>query len=93
MCTYTGTNISSNAYKGRCTDAAGYISKAEIEEIIKDSPKDYPVKRVLYDSGSDSNILVYGTQAEADYVRDMSVGIKAELGLAHGTGGRKPGRQ
>jgi hypothetical protein len=76
MCTYTGTNISSNAYKGRCTDTAGYISNAEIEEIIKDNPKGYPVKRVLMDSGSDSNILVYGTQTEADYVGYMSADSK-----------------
>ncbi|KAG7290127.1 hypothetical protein NEMBOFW57_000124 [Staphylotrichum longicolle] len=71
MCTYTGTNISFNAYKGRFTDAAGDISNTEIEEIIKDNAKGYPFKRVLFDSAFESNILVCGTQAEADYVGDM----------------------
>jgi GH18 family chitinase len=38
MCTYTGTRNVSNAYKGRCTDTAGYLSNAEINEIIMDNP-------------------------------------------------------
>lgn len=33
MCTYTGSNTKSNAYKGRCTNTAGYISHTEIREI------------------------------------------------------------
>ncbi|KAL1603425.1 hypothetical protein SLS60_005012 [Paraconiothyrium brasiliense] len=33
-CKFTGSPRVSNAYKGRCTDTGGYISNAEIEEII-----------------------------------------------------------
>ncbi|KAF7556909.1 hypothetical protein G7046_g6170 [Stylonectria norvegica] len=34
-CTFTGTSRISNAAKGRCTNTGGYISNAEISEIIK----------------------------------------------------------
>lgn len=33
-CKFTGSPRVSDAYKGRCTDTAGYISNAEIQEII-----------------------------------------------------------
>ncbi|KAJ3492170.1 hypothetical protein NLG97_g5467 [Lecanicillium saksenae] len=35
MCLFTGTNRISNAAEGRCTKTAGYISNAEISEIIQ----------------------------------------------------------
>ncbi|KAJ6789350.1 hypothetical protein PWT90_08759 [Aphanocladium album] len=35
MCLFTGTNRISNAAEGRCTKTAGYISNAEIQEIIQ----------------------------------------------------------
>ncbi|KAF1973227.1 putative glycosyl hydrolase, family 18 [Bimuria novae-zelandiae CBS 107.79] len=35
MCRFTGTPRISNANKGRCTDTAGYISNAEIKEILQ----------------------------------------------------------
>lgn len=34
MCTFTGTANHSDAAKGPCTDTAGYIANAEIEDII-----------------------------------------------------------
>lgn len=34
-CKFTGSPRLSNAAKGRCTDTAGYISNAEIDEIIQ----------------------------------------------------------
>lgn len=34
-CKFTGSSRESNALKGRCTNTAGYISNAEIDEIIQ----------------------------------------------------------
>ena len=34
MCTFLGDRLNSQAKKGRCTGTSGYISNAEIEEII-----------------------------------------------------------
>ncbi|POR39606.1 Uncharacterized protein TPAR_00202 [Tolypocladium paradoxum] len=76
MCTYTGKSDSSNAYKGRCTDTAGYISNAEIDEIIKDNPAGYTLRRQIFDSNSESNILIYGTNEKADYVGYMTADVK-----------------
>lgn len=55
-CKYTGTRLSSNAKKGECTDTAGYISNAEINDILKDSSR---VNQHYIDAGSNSNVLVY----------------------------------
>jgi chitinase len=54
MCTFTGSASKSNAIPGRCTKEPGYISNAEIKEIIEKNP------RVLQTIDADSNILVYG---------------------------------
>jgi hypothetical protein len=70
LCTFTGARNQSNAYKGRCTDTAGYISNAELQEII-DGKSDYSLVKSSYDAGSDSNILVYGTTDKADWVAYM----------------------
>ncbi|KAK2755052.1 hypothetical protein FQN54_006580 [Arachnomyces sp. PD_36] len=70
MCTYTGTNSVSNAYLGRCTETAGYLSNAEIQDIIN-KPEDYPIIDASYDPSSDSDILVYGTEEKADWVGYM----------------------
>ena len=71
MCTYTGSANSSDAYKGRCTNTAGYISNAEIREIIDGKYGDYSLVDSTYDSGADSNILIYGTKDQADWVAYM----------------------
>ncbi|KAI8261295.1 hypothetical protein K4K58_001428 [Colletotrichum sp. SAR11_239] len=76
MCTYTGTRSRSDAYHGRCTNTGGYISNAEIEEIIESNPKQYPLVRQLFDKSSDSNILIYGTRQQADYVAFMKASVK-----------------
>ncbi|KAI6778523.1 uncharacterized protein J7T54_005047 [Emericellopsis cladophorae] len=52
-CLFTGTNRLSNAKKGRCTDTAGYISNAEISEILESDR----VTRKWKAEGS--NMLVY----------------------------------
>ncbi|KXG50064.1 uncharacterized protein PGRI_060310 [Penicillium griseofulvum] len=72
----TNTNKVSNAYKGRCTDTAGYISNAEIKEIIDGKNKDYSVLQNTFDSKSDSNILFFGTSDKADWVAYMDEATK-----------------
>lgn len=55
-CFFTGTNATSNAKPGRCTNTGGYLANAEIKEIISkrgDSAKTW------YDDESASDYLVY----------------------------------
>ncbi|PYH73563.1 uncharacterized protein BO88DRAFT_484478 [Aspergillus vadensis CBS 113365] len=52
-CTYVGPD--SGATPGRYTQTAGYITNAEINEIIASNP----TVQVLFNSGSDSDIIVY----------------------------------
>ena len=55
MCTFTGDRSNSNAAKGMCTDTAGYISNAEIDDIIATGTK---VDK-WHDFDSNSDMLVY----------------------------------
>ncbi|KAJ5256981.1 CAZyme family GH18 [Penicillium angulare] len=57
MCTYTGTRNHSTAEKGMCTDTAGYISNAELNDMI--GVPQYQV-RSWYDKESDSDMMVFG---------------------------------
>jgi hypothetical protein len=52
-CLFTGDNLHSQAAKGRCTGTAGYISNAEINEIIAAGRDN---KRYIKEG---SNIIVY----------------------------------
>ncbi|KAK3939523.1 hypothetical protein QBC46DRAFT_459640 [Diplogelasinospora grovesii] len=66
-CTFLGDRLNSPAAKGRCTDTSGYISNAEIDEIINSSDPDPEVGTYLvetfHDGASNSDILVYeGTE-------------------------------
>ena len=76
MCTYTGSNTSSDAYPGRCTQTSGFLSNAEMQEIIN-KPGDHTLVRSSYDASSDSNILVYGTEEKADWVGYMDGATKS----------------
>ncbi|KAF1978397.1 glycoside hydrolase [Bimuria novae-zelandiae CBS 107.79] len=61
MCKFTGTKNESDATEERCTKTAGYISNAEIREIITESLLGSGGNAtVSYDKDSDSDILVYG---------------------------------
>ncbi|KAJ5377911.1 glycoside hydrolase [Penicillium cataractarum] len=61
-CTYTGPD--SGATPGRCTQTAGYISNAEIDEIISTSSN----VQVLFDDDSDSDIIVYNDTQWVGYM-------------------------
>ena len=66
MCTFVGPE--SAATKGECTNTAGYIANAEIDKIIADGGRAY------YDTNSESDILVYGS----DWVAYMTDETKAK---------------
>ncbi|KAJ6784672.1 hypothetical protein PWT90_00415 [Aphanocladium album] len=74
MCTYTGTRDHSEAYQGRCTGTSGYISNAEMQEIIQDH--NYGTINNYYDSSSDSLILEYGDGNAVDWVAYMDDELK-----------------
>ncbi|RDW58668.1 hypothetical protein BP6252_13144 [Coleophoma cylindrospora] len=63
-CTFTGPK--SGAHPGVCTETAGYISNAEIEDIIA---KDKTAK-THYDQSSDSVILQYGDKNWVAFMDD-----------------------
>lgn len=71
-CFFNGSASVSNAEPGICTNTAGYISNAEINEIISNASR---VTTSYVDEKSNSNILVYdGTQ----WVSYMDDTIKAQ---------------
>lgn len=53
MCTYTGPD--SGATPGRCTQTAGYLAQAEIDEILQNDKS----ATTFYDNDSESDIMVY----------------------------------
>jgi GH18 family chitinase len=65
MCTFTSGGLA-----GRCTQTSGYISNAEINEIISTNPS----AQQLFDTPSNTNILVYN---ETQWVGYMDDAIKA----------------
>jgi GH18 family chitinase len=67
QCTFTGSARQSNAAKGRCTDTSGYISNAEIDEIIELGNVN---KRWTAEG---SNIMVYN---DTEWVAWMDDGMK-----------------
>ncbi|KAI3335205.1 hypothetical protein F4824DRAFT_489691 [Ustulina deusta] len=69
-CKFTGSPRVSNAAKGRCTGTSGYLSNAEIYDIITFGK----VNKQWVDA--DSNILVYN---DTEWVAYMNSSIKAEM--------------
>ncbi|KAK4060789.1 CAZyme family GH18 [Trichoderma aggressivum f. europaeum] len=66
-CTFTGANGHSDASKGRCTNASGYLSNAEINEIISKSSKS---KKTWFDKDTASDYLVYDDVEWVAYMSD-----------------------
>lgn len=65
MCTYTGKE--SGATPGRCTGTAGYISNAEIREILSTNPS-----ARTFDDGDGANILVYDGNQWVSYMDEVT---------------------
>jgi GH18 family chitinase/LysM repeat protein len=72
QCTYTGSATQSNAKPGVCTKTGGYISNAEIFQIISNKKRDGRVQQNFYDSTSASNILVYDDTEYVAYMDDKT---------------------
>ncbi|RYP06455.1 hypothetical protein DL766_010222 [Monosporascus sp. MC13-8B] len=64
MCEFTGSRTQSDAKPGRCTKTAGYISNAEINEIIRRGDG----ARTFHDGDSNTDIMLY----QGDYVSYMT---------------------
>ncbi|KAF3484076.1 glycosyl hydrolase, family 18 [Arthroderma uncinatum] len=72
-CKFTGTSRESNAAKGRCTDTGGYISNAEIDEIITNGK----VTKQWKEEGS--NILVYNDTEWVAYMDDDMKAVRSKF--------------
>jgi hypothetical protein len=73
LCKFTGSRLSSNAEKADCTDTAGYISNAEINQLLKHNSS--RVNKHYVDTHSNSNIMVYD---DTNWVAYMSPEIRAQ---------------
>lgn len=73
MCTFTGSARDSDAYPGRCTNTPGYISNAEIQEIIESGN----VNRQWTSAGSD--LLVFNDTEWVAYMNDSIKKDREEL--------------
>lgn len=73
LCKFTGTARISNAAKGRCTDTAGYISNAEIAEIIASGR----VNKQWMEAGS--NIMVYDDTEWVAYMDDNLKAVRSKV--------------
>ena len=83
-CLFTGDRLNSDATKGKCTDTAGYIADAEIDEIMRDSGR---VVMSFVDSSSNSDILVYDDNQWVDYMSSNTKKARTALYSAWGLGG------
>ncbi|KAF3003978.1 hypothetical protein E8E14_006528 [Neopestalotiopsis sp. 37M] len=65
-CTYTGSGTTSDATPGRCTNTGGYISNAEINEIIAKNSN----ANTWHDDETNSDYLVYNDLQWVAYMSD-----------------------
>jgi len=72
-CTFTGSPRESNAAKGRCTGTGGYISNAEIDEIIQSGKVNKQWKK------EGSNIMVYNDTEWVAYMDDDMKKTRSEF--------------
>jgi hypothetical protein len=80
-CLYTGSAAVSNAAEGRCTATAGYISDAEIYDIVNNNSS--RVNQNFVDSTSNSRIVVYDSTQWVAFmdgdIRSQRSALYAEL--------------
>ncbi|CZS91648.1 uncharacterized protein RCO7_06969 [Rhynchosporium graminicola] len=72
-CLYTGNNRNSGAAKGRCTNTAGYISNAEIDEIISANKHNKLWKK------EGSNMMVYDNTEWVAWMDDETKAKRSEF--------------
>ncbi|KAJ7802288.1 hypothetical protein B0H14DRAFT_2385596, partial [Mycena olivaceomarginata] len=73
MCTYTGP--APGAAPGPCTETAGYISKAEINDIIAH----HPGVQTFHDAASDSDVVVYDSVQWIAYMSDATKATRTAM--------------
>jgi GH18 family chitinase len=83
-CLFTGDSLSSQATKGKCTDTAGYIADAEIEEIMDDPKR---VVKSFLDKSSDTDVLIYDKHQWVGYMSSRTKKARTELYSSWGMGG------
>ncbi|KAF7556019.1 hypothetical protein G7Z17_g1692 [Cylindrodendrum hubeiense] len=83
-CLYTGSRSDSEAKKGPCTNTAGYISNAEISDILKD---DNRVTKHFFDKASHSDILVYDNTQWVGYMSTSTKKSRQSTYAKWGLGG------
>ncbi|KAK1635899.1 chitinase [Colletotrichum phormii] len=76
-CTFTGSRTESDAMPGFCTDTSGYISAAEIREILWN--KDMMDAREWHDRESDSDIVVYKENEWVAWMNDDTKSSRIDL--------------
>lgn len=81
MCRFTGSPIVSNAYPSRCTSTGGYISNAEIGEIVASGN----YNRKWTAAGSD--ILVFNDTEWVAYMNDSIKSDREELYASYNMAG------
>ncbi len=81
QCQFTGTRLESNAKKGPCTDTAGYISDAEIKDVIRSGR----INHNYIDITSHTNIIVYDDTEWIGFMtpdmKDVRKNYYKELGM------------
>lgn len=69
MCEFNGSRAHSDANPGRCTDTGGYLSNAEIAEILQRGDG----AQTFHDGKSNTDVMLY----KGDYVSYMTESTKA----------------
>ncbi|KAI4685538.1 uncharacterized protein J4E84_006266 [Alternaria hordeiaustralica] len=86
-CLYTGSQMNSDATKGKCTNSAGYIADAEIAEIIEGQKRAGRVVQQFLDTSSNSDVLVYDDTQWVSYMSSKTKQTRSTLYSAWGLGG------
>ncbi|KAL8301705.1 hypothetical protein RB593_000487 [Gaeumannomyces tritici] len=81
MCPYLGTKNESPAVPGRCTDTAGYISNAEIDEIIMGASTSAGAQqvKVWHNGAPNSDMAVYNGDEWVAYMTPTTKGTRRQL--------------
>lgn len=91
MCQFLGSRLESPAAPGRCTDTGGYISNAEIQEIINtystdpESPR--PQAEVWHDLDSNTDMLLYDGDEWVGYMTDLTKDTRRQKWREYNFGG------
>lgn len=74
-CFFVGDANNSQAAKGRCTDTAGYLADAEIEEIIKNNKN----AKGFHDANSGADVLVYNDTEWVGYMTNTTKDLRRKI--------------